>query len=199
LIGRVAGRRVLGNGGLQSRDDTKLEKPLGARRRSDARGSPPCSACGLCTSAATRPRSGFDCRIGCDEEPDELRSPLSKPGFDLPGPRTSLATRSSSAWATFPCALRSFNVSLSLPKLDGAARSGCTRLPLSFFFLLFLLFVVMRLDGEEHGRAQHEQFKRNKDYGNPIHDFLNGCISSLDNGSSRIGCCMRSSFRSGCL
>jgi hypothetical protein len=78
-----------------------------------------------------------------------------------------------SAWATLPCALRNFNVLLNLPKLVGAASSGCTRLPLSFFFLLFLLFVVMRLDGEEHDRAQHEQLERNKEYGNPIHDFLN--------------------------
>jgi hypothetical protein len=68
--------------------------------------------------------------------------------------------------------LRSFNVLLNLPKLDGAASSGCTRLPLSFFFLLFLLFVVMRLDGEEHGRAYHGQLERNQDDGNPIHDFL---------------------------
>jgi hypothetical protein len=31
----------------------------------------------------------------------------------------------------------------------------------------------MRLDGEEQGGAYHEQLERNKDYGNPIHDFLN--------------------------
>jgi hypothetical protein len=84
---------------------------------------------------------------------DELGSLLSKPGFGLREPRTSLATRTTSAWAPLPCALRSINVLLNLPKLDGAARSGCTRLPLSFFFLLFLFFVVMRLDGEEHDRA----------------------------------------------
>jgi len=120
-----------------------------------------------------RPRSGFDFRIGCDDEPNELHNLLSKPGFGLPAPRTSLATLTSLAWATLPCALRSFNVLLNLPKVDGAASSGCTRLPLSFFFLLFLLFVVMRLDGEEQGGAYHEQLERNKDYGNPIHDFLN--------------------------
>ncbi len=73
--------------------------------------------------------------------------------FGLPEPRTSLATRTSLAWATLPCAFRSFNVLLNSPRLDGAASSGCTRLPLSFFFLLFLFFVVMRLDGEEHDRA----------------------------------------------
>jgi hypothetical protein len=123
--------------------------------------------------SVTRPRSGLDCRIGCDDELNESHNLLSKPSFGLPEPRTSLATRTSLAWATLPCALRSFNVLLNLPKLDGAASSGCTRLPLSFFFLLFLLFVVMRLDGEEHHRAQHEQLKRNKDDRNPIHDFLN--------------------------
>ena len=77
----------------------------------------------------------------------------SRTGLRLPEPRTSLARRPSLAWVTLPYALRSFNVLLNLPKLDGAASSGCTRLPLSFFFLLFLLFVVMRLDGEEHDRA----------------------------------------------
>ena len=30
----------------------------------------------------------------------------------------------------------------------------------------------MRLDGEEHDRAQHAQLERDKDYRNPIHDFL---------------------------
>jgi hypothetical protein len=78
----------------------------------------------------------------------------------------------SSAWAALPCAWRSFNVLLNLAKLEGAASSGCTRLPLSFFFLLFLLFFAMRPDGEEHGRTYHEQLERNKTYGNPIHDFL---------------------------
>jgi len=76
------------------------------------------------------------------------------------------------AWATFPRALRSFDVLLNLPKLDGVAGSGCTRLPLSFFFLLFHLFVAMRLDGEEQGRAYDEELERNKDDRNPIHDFL---------------------------
>ena len=79
---------------------------------------------------------------------------------------------------------------LNLPNLDGAARSGCTRLPLPFFFLLFLLLVAMRLDGEEHGRAQYGQLERNKDDGNPIHDFLKTLHGSLDDGSSRIGCRM---------
>ena len=100
-----------------------------------------------------RPGSGFDCRIGCDDELNELHNLLSKPSFGLPELRTSLGTRTSSAWATLPRAFRTFNVLLNLPKLDGAASSGCTRLPLSFFFLLFLLFVVMRLDGEEHDGA----------------------------------------------
>jgi hypothetical protein len=30
----------------------------------------------------------------------------------------------------------------------------------------------MGLDGEEHGRAEHEQLDRDQDYWNPIHDFL---------------------------
>jgi hypothetical protein len=68
--------------------------------------------------------------------------------------------------------LRRFNVLLTLPKLDGAASSGRTRLPLSFFFLLFHLFVAMRLDGEEQGRAYDEELERDKDDRNPIHDFL---------------------------
>ena len=54
---------------------------------------------------------------------------------------------------SLPRALRSFDVLLNLPRLDGAPRPGCARLPRSFFFLLFLLFVVMRLDAEEHDRA----------------------------------------------
>lgn len=66
-----------------------------------------------------------------------------------------MATRSSLAWATLPYALRSFNVLLNLPELDGVASSGCTRLPLSFFLLLFFLFVVMRLNGEEQGGAYY--------------------------------------------
>jgi hypothetical protein len=115
---------------------------------------------------------GFDCRIGRDDELSELHDLLSKPGFGLPEPRISLATSTSLAWATLPCALRSFDVLLDLPKLDGAASSGCTSLPLSFLFLLFLLFVVMSLDGEEQGSAYDEQLERNKDDGNPIHDFL---------------------------
>jgi hypothetical protein len=31
----------------------------------------------------------------------------------------------------------------------------------------------MRLNGEEQGGAYYEQLERNKDYRNPIHDFLN--------------------------
>jgi hypothetical protein len=54
----------------------------------------------------------------------------------------------------------------------GGSRTVDPVLPLSFFFLLFLLFVVMGLDAEEHDRAQHEQLESDKDYGNPIHDFL---------------------------
>ena len=46
-------------------------------------------------------------------------------------------------------------------------------LPLSFFFLLLLAQVVMRLDGEEHDRAQHEQLERDEADRNPeVHDFL---------------------------
>jgi len=122
--------------------------------------------------ARIRPGSGFDFRFGCDGGLKELHNLLSNPGFGLPEPRTSLATRTSLAWATLPYALRSFNVLLNLPKLDGAASSGCTRLPLSFFFLLFLFFVAMRLDGEEQGGADDEQLERNENYRNPIHDFL---------------------------
>jgi hypothetical protein len=64
-------------------------------------------------------------------------------------------------------------VLLTLPKLAGASSSGRTRLPLSFFFLLFQLFFSMRLDGEEQGCAYDEELERDKDDRNPIHDFLN--------------------------
>jgi hypothetical protein len=47
------------------------------------------------------------------------------------------------------------------------------------FCFLFLLPVVMRLDGEEKARAQHEQLNRNQEYRNPPHDFLKRRISSL--------------------
>ncbi len=117
--------------------------------------------------------------MGCDDGLDELHTLLSKPSFGLPEPRTTLATRTSLAWATLPCALRSFSVLLNLRKLDGVARSGCTRLPLSFLFLLFLLSVVMRLDAEEHERAQHEQLEHNEGDGNPIHDFLDALHQQL--------------------
>ena len=126
-----------------------------------------------------RPRSGFDCRIGCGDELDPLDNLLSKPGFRLPEPRTSVATLAASAWTTLPCALRSFNALLNLPKLDRAASSGCTRLSLPLFLLLFLLLVVMRLDGEEHDRAQHEQLERDKDDRHPIHDFLDSLPRQL--------------------
>jgi hypothetical protein len=123
---------------------------------------------------------------------DELHNLLSRPGFGLREPRASLATRTSIASATLPCALRSFSVLVNLPRLDGAARYGCTRLPLSFFFLLFLLFVVMRLDGEEQGCAYDEQLERDKDDGNPIHDFLNTLHQQPGRWFKRIGCCMGS-------
>lgn len=56
--------------------------------------------------------------------------------------------------------------------LDGAAVSRCTRLPLSFFFLLFLRFLAMSLDGEEQSRADDGQLECDEDDRNPIHDFL---------------------------
>jgi hypothetical protein len=37
--------------------------------------------------------------------------------------------------------------------------------------LLLLPLIVMPLDGEEHGRAEHDHLERNEDYRDPIHNF----------------------------
>lgn len=45
---------------------------------------------------------------------------------------------------------------------------------------------MMRLDGEENARAQHEQLERNQKYRNPLHDFLKALHSSLEISRSQV-------------
>jgi hypothetical protein len=41
--------------------------------------------------------------------------------------------------------------------------------PAFFAILLLFIFIVVKLDGEEHGRAQHENLERDQEYRNPFH------------------------------
>ena len=60
-------------------------------------------------------------------------------------------------------------------------RTADPLLPLSFFLLLLLSQVVMRLDAEEHDRAQHEQLERDEADRNPeVHDFLETLHQQLE-------------------